>query len=105
MTASCDDGSGTATRALERVPPESRDETLFDLLGLLCHALFHWLQQRTPPRLVRVGISICGLYALVTPLLLWISWNAVVLIAVLSLFLFSIAAILVLVWLNPEDHF
>ena len=80
-------------------------ESLPALLRLLGEALFHRLQRRTSPRLVRFGVSVCGLYALATPLLLWISWNLAVLVTVLGLFLFSIAAILVLVWLSPDDYF
>ncbi len=53
-------------------------EALFWLAG-------RFVQRFLPPAAVHVVLSICGLYCLVTPLLLWIAWSRSVFLTMLGL--------------------
>ncbi len=51
------------------------------------------------------GIMICGLLALVTPVLLWTAWSKPVFWAVLVLGCGAILALTLLVWRSRDDLF
>ena len=80
------------------------DESVPRLLLLLTHAAmrlgFSSLSLAARQRMV----SILGLTALFTPLAIWVSWNPAMLVGFTLLGVSCVAALLLIVWLSPEDE-
>ena len=91
---------GPVERATAPVP----EEGLPRLLAMLVHALLGRMRDRAPESVSRVGITVCGLVLMVTPLALWVAWSKTVLLTVLVICLVAVALLLVFVWLAPGDE-
>jgi hypothetical protein len=92
-----------------RGPEQAREragrESLGALLAQLAHALLARGCARLPLVLVNRIIASCALIALVSPLLLWISWSRTGFFIILATAAVAVGIIHLLVWLYPDDPF
>lgn len=49
-------------------------------------------------------ISICGVIALISPLMLWMSWSPTVFWTVLTVWITALAIIFALIWSSPDER-
>lgn len=80
-------------------------ESLGALLAQLVHALLARGCARLPLVLVNRIIACCGLIALISPLLLWISWSKTGFFIIIATAGIAVGIIQLLVWLYPDDPF
>jgi hypothetical protein len=95
-------GSG---RGPEQARERAGRESLGALLAQLAHALLARGCARLPLVLVNRIIASCALIALVSPLLLWISWSRTGFFIILATAAVAVGIIHLLVWLYPDDPF
>ena len=88
-----------------RILGETRNESLIALIAQLTHALLARACARLPLVLVNRIITCCGLIALVSPLLLWISWSRAGFFIIIATVAIAVGIIHLLVWLYPDDPF
>ena len=81
------------------------DESVFKLLCLLPAALLNHLVAKIPRRIRDGCITVCGMIALFSPLLLWIAWNKLLLYLILSAFCIAIVILYVLIRFYPDEYF
>ena len=58
-----------------------------------------------PSRLRKGAITVCGLVALISPLLLWMAWSTTMFWAILAAGCGAILVIYLLVWSSPDETF
>ncbi len=75
------------------------------LLAQLAHALLRRGFDLVPIAVINRIIAGCSLFALVSPLLLWVSWSRTGFFIIMGSFLLAVGIIGLLVWLYPEDPF
>lgn len=95
-------GSG---RGPEQARRRAGRESLGALLAQLAHALLARACARLPLVLVNRIIACCALVALVSPLLLWISWSKTGFFIIIATAAVAVGIIHLLVWLYPDDPF
>ena len=83
----------------------SADDRLAVLLGQLAHALLRAGFDRLPLPLVNRVIAGCALVALISPLLLWVSWSKTGFFIIIGTAATAVGIIYLLIWLYPEDPF
>ena len=88
-----------------RTRDRAGDEPLWLLLAQLLHALLRAGFDRVPITLVNRIIAGCALVALVSPLLLWISWSKAGFFIIIGTAATAVGIIYLLIWLYPEDPF
>ena len=74
------------------------------LMAMLAHALLHLGFNRIPLGVRQALVSVFGMIALITPLILWVSWSEFMLLFFTGIGIFSVMALLIIVWLSPEDE-
>lgn len=74
------------------------------LLAMLAHALLRLGFNRIPLATRQSMISFFGMVALLTPLILWVSWTKTMLLVFSAIGVLSVVALLIIVWLSPEDE-
>ena len=74
------------------------------LLAMLAHALLQLGFNRIPLATRQRMISFFGMVALITPLILWVSWTKTMLLVFSGIGVLCVAALLIIVWLSPEDE-
>lgn len=82
-----------------------REESLPRLLGQLAHALLRAGFDRLPIALVNRIIAGCALVALISPLLLWVSWSRTGFLIIIGTAALAVGIIYLLIWLYPDDPF
>lgn len=92
----------SAPRTAAGTPP---GESWPRLLGQLVHALLRRGFDHVPVAVINRLIAGCSLFALVSPLLLWVSWSRTGFFIITGSFLLAVGIIGLLVWLYPEDPF
>ena len=80
-------------------------EPLHRLLLQLLQACLHTVFDHVPIAIIDRVITCCALVALVTPLLLWISWSKTGFFIILGTASSCVAIIWLLIWLYPEDPY
>ena len=80
-------------------------EPLPTLLLQLVQASLRTLFNHVPVRIIDRVITCCALVALVTPLLLWVSWSKTGFLIILGTAAACVGLIWLLVWLYPEDPY
>ena len=80
-------------------------EPLHTLFAQLVHACLKAAFDRVPIAVVDRVITGCALFALVTPLLLWVSWSKSGFLIILATAAACVGIIWLLIWLYPEDDF
>ncbi len=99
------DEQGWAVSPAKATKPKSPfSESTPRLLAMLGHAILAMGFNRIPLAKRQFMISFFGMVALVTPLILWISWTKVMLLVFSGIGMLSVGALLVIVWLSPEDE-
>ena len=84
-------------------PPPA--EPLRYLLIQLVQACLKAAFDRVPVGVIDRVITCCALVALVTPLLLWISWSKTGFFIIIGTTAACVGVIWLLIWLYPEDMF
>ena len=79
------------------------EPSTFALIRLLFVALLYWGVGKIPAAVRQACLTVCGLIAMVTPLLLWIA-SKTVFCWVLTIGCTSIAIIYLLVMFSPEEY-
>ena len=79
-------------------------EPLWRLVLWLPLAVLRRGHDRLPVSWIRLVMSVCGMVAMVTPLLLWVSWTKAMFWGVLGAGGGAIAVFMLLVWLAPGKH-
>lgn len=74
---------------------------LVALVQACCKALFDLV----PVAIIDRIITCCALFALVTPLLLWVSWSKTGFFIIIGTASACVGVIWILVWLYPEDPY
>ena len=64
----------------------------------------HLQLRRVPLAMRQRCISICGVIALISPLLLWLSWSKLVFWTVLSIWVCALAIVMALIWSSPDER-
>ena len=80
-------------------------EPLRTLFAQLVHASLKAAFDRVPITLIDRVITGCALFALVTPLLLWVSWSRAGFLIILATAAACLGIIWLLIWLYPGDGF
>ena len=97
------DAEGWAVSAKpERSSPIS--ESTPKLVAMLAHAILRLGFNRIPLSTRQSMVSLFGMIALMTPLALWVSWSRTMLLVFTGIGVLAVAALLVIVWLSPEDE-
>ena len=91
----------SAPRSADTLPGESWPR----LLGQLAHAVLRKGFDQVPISVINRLIAACSLFALVSPLLLWVSWSQTGFFIIVGSFLLAVGIIGLLIWLYPEDPF
>ena len=86
------------------VPARAAESTPRLVLELIV-ALACRFRALVPRKVLAFLTTVFGLYALATPLLLWISWSRVVMLTVLGMFFFAMLVLLIVIWLTPGNKF
>lgn len=73
-------------------------------LAALIQAWLRHLLGPALPRVVSVGISICGMVAMATPLAMWVAWSLPVLKLIMIIGMGAVLTIFFLAWLSPDDR-
>ena len=81
--------------------PGSLRRSLAEVAFAIVAAPFRRLSTRASQRL----ITVCGLWALVCPLLLWISWSRTGFLILIASVAIAVAVIYLLTILHPDDPF
>ncbi len=74
------------------------------LLGLLAPAAARRLVSRIPMSVRQGLVTLGGLVALATPVLLWISWSITVFYWVLGVGVGGVVLVVAVVWFSPEER-
>jgi hypothetical protein len=80
-------------------------ESLPGLLAQLLHASLRTAFRRVSIDTINRIIAGCALIAMVTPLLLWVSWSKTGFFIIIGTAATCVGIIWVLIWLYPEDPF
>ena len=94
----------TEPDALKRTKPPVA-ESLPALLTQLLHASLRTAFQRVSIDTINRIIGGCALIAMVTPLLLWVSWSKTGFFIIIGTAATCVGIIWVLIWLYPQDPF
>ncbi len=95
------DGWALSTRTATKSPI---DGSTPKLMAMLAHALLYLGFNRIPLGMRQTLVSVFGMIALITPLILWVSWSEFMLLFFTGVGIFCVAALLIIVWLSPEDE-
>jgi len=80
-------------------------ESLHGLLAQLIHASLRTAFRHVSIDTINRIIAGCALIAMVTPLLLWVSWSKTGFFIIIGTAATCVGIIWVLIWLYPEDPF
>ena len=80
-------------------------ESLRTLFAQLVHASLKAAFDRVPITVIDRVITGCALFALITPLLLWVSWSKTGFLIILATAATCVGIIWLLIWLYPGDSF
>ena len=94
----------TEPEVLKQTKPPAA-ESLHALLAQLIHASLRTALRRLSIDTVNRIIAGCALIAMVTPLLLWVSWSKTGFFIIIGTAATCVGIIWVLIWLYPEDPF
>ena len=83
---------------------ENNESTLL-LLSQLTGALTRHGIAKLPLRIRQGCVSLCGIIALVSPLLLWVTWSKLVFYIVVSTAVISVLIVYIIVTFGPDDHY
>lgn len=87
------------------MPSKENNESTLLLLSQLPGALTRHSIAKLPLRIRQGCVSLCGIIALVSPLLLWISWSKVVFYIVVSTAVISVLIVYIIVRFGPDDTY
>ena len=82
-----------------------RNESLRTLLAQLVHASLLSAFNHVPIGIIDRIITMCALFALVVPLLLWVSWSKTGFLILIAAAAAAVGIIYILIWLYPEDPY
>ena len=80
-------------------------EPVHTLLVQLVQASLKSAFDRVPISMIDRVITCCALFALITPLLLWVSWSKAGFLIILGTATSCVGIIWLLIWLYPEDPY
>ncbi len=86
-------------------PSKEDNESTLSLLTQLPVALVRYGITKLPLRIRQGCVSLCGISALLSPLLLWISWSKLVFYLVVSTAIVSVLIAYVIITFGPDDNF
>jgi len=86
-------------------PSKENNESTLLLLSQLTGALTRHGIAKLPLGVRQGCVSFCGIIALVSPLLLWISWSKLVFYIVVSTAIISVLIVYIIVTFGPDENY